>query len=398
MTGSLLCHVQLNLFSFFFPIHSEQRQPLTLSQRWTNLIKAIRAPVHRCILWLSDHAAAHPKAYIVGIILISVILVVTGLFTNFSVDVDEDTLWTPKNSRPLSHGEWIQSTESGFDKEPRSFLGLIHRTGDNVLGMDGVRRTFDAVDVLRNTEGYNELCATANHEDFNGIQTCQVIGVTNFWNDTELVFEASVSTDDEAIVSMSTPYYPNGAPVDLKLIFGKPVVGMDAILESAEAYTFIINLPAEDDDAAAEVEKKAIDALLEMQDAWAVEEGNDFVLQVFADRSFSDEFQRAIVDDIPLVPIVFVRTCYYELLCLLKRPTPIIISHMLLVITFITGHYERLYLPCILAQRLGVLANTVGSGSCLHGLSRHHVWIRNLVYCWSSLHVHDPDSSIHHVW
>jgi len=254
-------------------------------------------------LWITGQAATHPWTYVVAVITISLVLVVTGLFTNFNVDVDEDTLWTPRNSRPLSHGKWIDDV-SGFKAAPRYFQALIHRNGDNVLGMDGVRRSFEVLDVIRTSKGYDELCLQADHVNFQGVPTCPVYSITNFWNDTQVVFESGISTDDEAIVAMSADAYPNGAPVEVGLIMGRAIVGDDGILVSAESFVISVALPDEND--AEDVEKVALDALLDVQDAWFADEGNDFVLQVFATRSFSDEFTRAIVNDIPLVPIVFV--------------------------------------------------------------------------------------------
>jgi len=274
-----------------------------LSEQWTNLINVIRAPIHRTILSISDHAAAHPWAYVVSVIAISLILVVTGLFTNFSIDVDEDTLWTPLNSRPLEHSSWI-SDDSGFNKDPRKFTALVHRSGKTVLGLEGIRRAFDAINIIRNTENYDELCSKVDHVDFNGDQTCPLLGVTSFWNDTESLYESSVSTDKEAIDAVSSQTFPNGSPVDIKAIMGNAIRGDDDILISVDSYFLTIQLPEEY--ASAEFEKKALDDLLDLRDAWAAEAGNDFVLSIFADRSFSDEFTRGIVNDIPLVPIVFV--------------------------------------------------------------------------------------------
>lgn len=276
---------------------------ITLSQKWTNVINGIRAPINSVILAISDHAARHPWAYVVFVVTISVLFLVTGIFTNFSIDVDEDTLWTPRNSRPLSHGEWIND-KSGFPGQPRTFLALIHRKGENVLGIEGVQRAFDAIDVIRETDNYDKLCLLSDHEDFNGEKTCPLYAVSNFWNDTEVVFDSSITTDEEAIIAVSNKFYPNGAPVDINAIMGKSVRGDDGVLISAESYTIVIALP--DDDDSADLEEKALDDLFDLQDAWAAEPGNDFVLQVFADRSFSDEFTRAIINDIPLVPIVFV--------------------------------------------------------------------------------------------
>jgi Niemann-Pick C1 protein len=200
-------------------------------------------------------------------------------------------------------------------------LLLIHRSGGNVLGQEGVERCFDALETLRSTEGYEQLCKGTGHTDFNSIETCLVYGATNVWNDTRAFFEANVSSDEEAIMSLSSPVFPNGAPVDAGSIFGKVIRGEDGVLESAESFSFVVQLPGQDvkEDLAKEVEERALETLLNLHDMWLNEEGNDFVLQVFAERSFSDEFTRAIVNDIPLVPIVFVIMGVFTCLVFFRR-------------------------------------------------------------------------------
>jgi Niemann-Pick C1 protein len=236
------------------------------------------------------------------------LLLLIGLLTNFNVDVDEEVLWTPVGTKPLEHGEWIEN-DSGYNAAPRDFFMLIHRSGANVLGREGVNRCFEALNVLRNTPGYHQLCQSAEHIDFNRNATCLIYAVTSFWNDTRAFFDESVSSDQQAIATMSSPVFPNGAPVDIDTILGRVVRDNDSgLLVSAESYAVLVRLPGEDatKDLAEDVEKKALDALLDMRDAWLAEEGNDFALQAFGTRSFADEFTRAILNNIPLIPIVFV--------------------------------------------------------------------------------------------
>ena len=73
-----------------------------------------------------------------------------------------------------------------------------------------------------------------------------------------------------------------------------------------------IALPNTDD--AIDFEAKAIDAILTLRDQLKSEGGNDFHLDIYADSSFDEEFYRAIIDDIKLVPVIFIIvtifTCY----------------------------------------------------------------------------------------
>lgn len=73
----------------------------------------------------------------------------------------------------------------------------------------------------------------------------------------------------------------------------------------------VIFLPADkEDDENSEAfsfdfEKDAIDRILELQDEWKAEDGNDFRIEIIAERSFEDEFARAVTGDLPLLPLVF---------------------------------------------------------------------------------------------
>jgi hypothetical protein len=85
----------------------------TWSKKWTGFLLTIRKPIKNSLLFVSTKAATYPKSFVVGVIGFSIAIAVLGLFTNFNVDVDEDVLWTPSGSRPVSHGSWIDD-ESGF--------------------------------------------------------------------------------------------------------------------------------------------------------------------------------------------------------------------------------------------------------------------------------------------
>jgi len=278
--------------------NDEMASEVTISQKWTKTIKRFRAPVTRMLVGIADNSARYPKTYIISIIVISFALAVVGLFTNFNLEVNEDIIWTPTNSRAQLHGNFIDN-ESGFDPESRRFMVIIHRGGDNILSMEGVRRTFEVLDTVRETDGYDDLC-----KQFYGEDPCPINSPTQFWNNTAELFEESISTDEKLLAALSTTTFPNGEVVLQTSIIGNPTEDENGELISAESLRAIIKLPPLPESSES-FESKGIDKLLKLRDAWAAE-GDGYVFQFFAERSFSDEFQRAIINDVPLVPIAFV--------------------------------------------------------------------------------------------
>jgi Niemann-Pick C1 protein len=275
----------------------------TFSRKWTNVVLRIQRPVIRALFAVSNHAALRPKSYVVGTILLSVFLLVLGLLTNFTMDLDEDKLWTPKGSRLIAHGDWLED-DSGFPTDPRVFSIIVHMDGDNVLSQEGVRRVFAAVDAVRSAPGYDELCAQSTNTNFvnaDGEVTCEIVSVTKFFNHSLDVFNSEVKSDEEAIDALSATMYPDdGTPVDLLAILGNAERDeTSGKLTTAQMYLISIGLPDVDD--AYDFEKDALDAIWVVHDAWEAEESNLFRLEAFASRSFSDEFMTAIMDDSKLI-------------------------------------------------------------------------------------------------
>jgi len=280
--------------------------PSGWSKAWTDKLILIRKPITKLLLAISGSAARHPKVYLIGSIAIAIATLGIGLFTNFYVETDGDILWTPSDSRSLSHGQWIEK-DSGFPTESRYFSIYLHADGSNVLGKDGLTRAFTALNAVRDLSEYPTVCKESSSTevvDENGDVTCPLITVTKFWNSNLTTFQRQVQNDEDAITAMSQYIYPNGAPVDLKAILGNIETDIDGTLISSQMYLMFIAFPPTD--AAETFESDAIDAILDLDKKWENENGNIWRVEVFAERSFDDEFGRAIVADIPLVPAVFI--------------------------------------------------------------------------------------------
>eukprot|EP00977_Amphora_coffeiformis_P002508 scaffold470_cov194-Amphora_coffeaeformis.AAC.1 len=241
---------------------------------------------------------------------LSLCLVLTGVLTNFCVETRSNVLWTPQRSRIVEHREWIEDpSRSGFPSKPRTAFFLIHRNGANILTRDSVQRAFEALDTVRNVTGYDDLCALATHTSPVGVSgntTCEIYGVQRFWGFDARIFRDNISTDQDVVHVISNRAFPDTlAPTDEELLFvGAQRDPQTDLLVAATAFNFFLQLP--DTGASAEdFEEAALDAMLQLRERWKNDPTSDARVEVVMRRSFDDEFQRAIVKDLPLLPAVF---------------------------------------------------------------------------------------------
>lgn len=75
---------------------ADRSSPDTFSQRWTNQVNRIRAPILSSLHFVTNKAARNPKRTVLFIIVFSLALLLVGLSTNFKMEGDEDRLWTRK--------------------------------------------------------------------------------------------------------------------------------------------------------------------------------------------------------------------------------------------------------------------------------------------------------------
>ena len=269
----------------------------SLSKRWTALINKGHKPLVAFLQAITHVSSRNPKRTILAVIFLTIFMAVTGLLTNFNVDVDEEVLWTPRDSQAASDKKWLDN-DSGFPVEPRWFILLFHFDGKNVLGQSQVQKMFDVADAVRSVQGYKEMCSNTGYIDRNGVATCRLEGPINFWNASSAIFHKQVSSDEECIEQLSATEFPDLFPVAEEVFFGYPERDDSGLLTNSVSYSIFIEFPHVD--AAEDVEERALDAVLYLNDKWSSQPGNDLHVEVAAHRSFADEFTRAIIIDIPL--------------------------------------------------------------------------------------------------
>jgi Niemann-Pick C1 protein len=272
-------------------------KPLTYSQRWTKFVLRTQVPLHRFLHFVTSRSARNPRRTVVGMTLLSLIIMAIGLSTNFNIDVDEDSLWTPRGSNAAIDQKWIKE-ESGFKPEPRWFVLLFHFEGENVLGQSQVQRMFDVLDGIRAVEGYDEMCEASDYIDVNGVRTCEINGPPQIWNTSSAFFQSNVTSDQEAIEGLSVRFMSDLFPVVEELFYGYPQRDENDLLTSVTSYSIFIHFPHVD--LAEDVEEKALDVVLDYQQKWKDDPESNLYVEVAAERSFPDEFTRAIIADIPL--------------------------------------------------------------------------------------------------
>lgn len=295
---------------------SVEAQQSGCSLAWTRALVKIRKPVSKGVVAMSDTAAKYPKATVIIEILLAFVMVGIGLATNFYVEVDGDILWTPTPSTVLSHGEWLR-VESGFPAPPRWFLMTIHAEGQNVFSQprNALERVFEALDAAVNSDGYDDVCkeATVAMPDENGDRTCSIASVARFYNFSIDSFNENDLSDEDLMNAISKTTYPDGTPVDEKQIFGTPKRDESGTLTSAS--TFLMSIAIPETDEAFDFEEILLENILNLQKKWKGDDSNIYRLDVFGERSFDDEFNRALIKDIPLVPLIFVVmsmfTCFF---------------------------------------------------------------------------------------
>ena len=286
-----------------------------LSQRWTKLIKSITNPALNVIKLLARTSAMNPKITISSVLFISVALLSVGLLTGFDLVTDEVVLWTPVGTYSSKHEKWIKEA-SGFRIKPRDMTILFHSGGSSdILTREVGTKIMQVVASVTSLPDYQAVCI----RDRSG--TCPIIGITKFWNHSLTIFQSNVTSDQDYIEQISVLAYPvDGTPVSVDDILGHAERNSSSgLLISAQCYFVTIRFPEDSDEdniLSEDFETRALEIVFRYQELWKDE---TFKVETFAKRSISDEFERAIVNDVPLVPIVFLSMSLFTCIVFFKR-------------------------------------------------------------------------------
>ncbi|CAB9529309.1 Pick C1-like protein 1 [Seminavis robusta] len=294
------------LFAFYrttFYSGSETHCLGKFSHMWTRTIRSFEVNLVAFLRQIARHAALYPRTYVVAISALSLLLLFLGFATNFAVEADTLSWWTPAGTRSEEHLNYVTGTFQGL---PRAFSIMVHKQGDNAVSKEGVAHVFEALDAIRATQGFDAVCGKSDHVDSeSGSGTCKIHGVTAFWNHSTSLFEAAVSSDEDIILTLSEETFPDGRPMDVRGLVGSPQWnGTGTKLSGGQSYFAVVELPEKQEAKAYDFEEDALDSVLHLRNQWKQQIGNAFRLEVEATRSFDDEANRSIQEDLPLIQIV----------------------------------------------------------------------------------------------
>lgn len=276
----------------------------SMADRWASLVNTTRYPILLFLHPLTQCSARNPWITVVTVIALAFGVFVVGFTTSFHLEVRDAVLWTPQGSKPSQHRVWIEE-KSNFPKPPRVALLFFHEDGANLVNnvQENLRRVFEAVDTVQKQQTFRDICEFGERKEL-----CQLLGVADFWYDNSTLFEQDMKAQSaqDTIAAISSKYFPDGTPFYDDKVFGKLQRSNDSLLESFQSLSVKFEFPPTDE--VKEFESDIIDSILALQDQWSQESdaASNLKVEVFCGRSFSDEFQRGIVEDIPLVPLVFV--------------------------------------------------------------------------------------------
>ena len=293
---------------------------------WTKATQVLHKGMARCVTACATSAVRNPKIYLSVITLVSLVLGITGLLTNFEIVLDMESILTPVGSRPRQHASWIgltiggesRQTNVGFPHQVRTVQMIFHAHGQNVLqSTRQVRRVLEAVEVIQTTPNYQHVCAQGAYVNFDNEPTCRIMSVSNYWkppigtssNKTLLEIFDEQLPDDSNITALhrviSARSFADGSPVLADIIVGNYERQANGLITTAQSFLVMMELPETPDSN--DFEANMLTRLNDLRESWMDLDHNANVVGLTMDimtiYAFQLEIFRTILSDLYLVPI-----------------------------------------------------------------------------------------------
>lgn len=277
--------------------------------QWYSCMEHIHNAIRAAVVLLSKHASTYPMAYICIMSLLSFGLLGAGFATNFQVISDESELFAVYDSQMTKRREWYEDPNTGWPIETRNLPIIVHKDGDDVYTRDTFRHVFEAIDIVKSTPGYEQVCNQGNYidpfitsssssNDNNDIKyDCQILSVARFWDYNLTLFDESIKDDEDLFVKLFILTYGYDRPKDYQFVFAT-----DNIFKNPVKSLFTNILIINTGDQTLQVEKGIIENLSTFRNQ--LSENSSSKIEFVSKRSFSDELLRAIWKDLPLFPCV----------------------------------------------------------------------------------------------
>ena len=317
---------------------------------WTYLTEnLLHAAITNVVVWMATRAARNPYRTLASMTFVSLVVLATGFFTNFTLIVDSDEIYTPLNTLVEEHHDWlvhgVNGEGSGFDNI-RPLLMILHKNGQNVLDAESFDRLFDAISVVRETPGYNDLCQEGQYVSYDNQHTCRILSATRFWNHNHTWFEEQVlhtsHRQDVLVDIISSDYYQDETtPVFHEMLFGNyqrtnetvaynaTTNSVSVTIDNSSRVSFVqslfvrIELP-NTGEGADDFETRALENLHKLQQQWKDDaadsnDPNPLQLDFLSIFAYKIENQRALIKDLPLVLGIFAVLVVFTTLVFHKR-------------------------------------------------------------------------------
>jgi hypothetical protein len=287
--------------------------------RCTQIIHEV---IIQALVKVATFSVTKARFLIISVPILSLSLFAVGFFTNFTLETDQISLWTPSQSDVLKHGRWIEE-ESGFPARTYPIHLILHSNGDNVLTMNGVDTLFKALQIFEATEGHADACNSkhrikanfTNHFPYSA-SNCSISGITNFFNDDYETYLKTVENNEDLLRTISK------GPTLLKSqlvneFLGYPTFlqipaesGGELMVQEAQLLKLRIGLPMEK--SRGSFEKRVISRLLEYRLDMQNDDSNVFHIEILSTQSYDEETVAAIEEDLYLLPIIVVIMCIFS--------------------------------------------------------------------------------------
>jgi len=280
----------------------------------TLFVESLHQSIIRWLVAISMCAAKNPIRTLALIPTLSFALIIIGIMTNFNLVMLTLNSFAPYDALSVEHETWINDPATGWNIGRPPFAIMLHNGGDSVIGKQELLWSFEAINIIRNTPGYDEICSLSAYidpfqkkNDDNSMMTkttCEAQSIARFWEYNITLFDTAVQSDDDLIAAFEDAVFPDGSPMDFETIFGTND------LASIKAISTWIWIPESEKTPEFELlAMERLEVLKEKMERFAP----NTKLEILAARSNADEFMRSLVQDLPLIPlmlcIMFAFTC-----------------------------------------------------------------------------------------
>ena len=229
---------------------------------WVQVTRWLHRSILRFVVALSLSAARKPKTCVAAVVLLSLSLLTTGYFTNFSVDVSEEEMFAPYGATSRNYVNYIRNID-GFSNLARYTVIVIHADGDNVMTYEATEKLFLALEMVEDLPLYDTVCPNPGG--------CSKDGPTNHWSNNITRFREETKGSNEMLkLIMSKDTYPDGSPVFAEVSTGGVKRDEKGTIRFATSFVlgFALNPVGRKESTTMELELEIIDRLNLARDEW----------------------------------------------------------------------------------------------------------------------------------